>query len=182
MQQIQSRVRVFGVLLSLLMVATFAFGCASKQAKSENKRPGDPAALNYNITNFHIDMRWGRWEQAALYTDEGYRQGFLGRYDELGDDYKIVDLNIKSITIEEEVAEVDVEQESYKLPSMVVEKIRYIEVWKPVEDTWQLFERTERDDYRAEKKRLAKEKETAAEVSSESAGDKKAVDGDGAQK
>ena len=174
MQQIQGRVRVWGLLLSLLVVATFAFGCASEKPKPENKNPGDPAALQYNVTNFHIDMRWGRWEQAALYTEEGYQQGFLGRYDELGDDFKIVDLNIKSITIEEGMAEVDVEQESYKLPSMVVEKTRYIEVWKPVDDSWRLSERTEREEYRAEKKRLAKEKEATVE--------EKNVDGDSSQK
>lgn len=174
MQQIQGRVRVWGLFVSLALVAAFAFGCASEKVKPENKQPGDPAALNYNVSNFHIDMRWGRWEQAALYTAEGYRQGFLGRYDELGDDFKIVDLNIKSISMEDGAAEVDVEQESYKLPSMVVEKTRYIEVWKPVDDSWRLFERTERDEYRAEKKRLAKEKELAA--------DEKNVDGDSAQK
>lgn len=160
MKNVQSRWALF---LGMLLMVVFAAGCASKKVKPENRTPGDPAALQYNVGNFHMDMRWGRWEQAALYVAESYRQGFLGRYEELGDDFKIVNLEIKGMQMEDGAAEVDVEQESYKMPSMVVEKVRYIEVWKPAEGGgWQLTERTEREEYRAEKKRLAKEKEAAA--------------------
>ncbi|MBA2663101.1 MAG: hypothetical protein H0U74_12465 [Bradymonadaceae bacterium] len=143
--------------LVLALVGALLLSVSACATKPEAKRPGDPQALQYNLNNFHLDLRWGRWEQAALYVADGYRQSFLGRYEELGDDFKIVDLNIKSITIEVEMAEVDVEQESYKMPSMVVATVRYIEVWKTVGDSWQLFERTERDEYRKAKQEKAKQ-------------------------
>lgn len=134
--------------LLLLTVASLC-GCLTPKAH-ENPKTADE--LRVILQDFHMKMRWGLWEQAAAYTSPTYRNEFLGRYEELGDDFKIVDLEIKQVTLDDPVTTVDVEQESYREPDMVVQKKRYIERWAFAGGSWVLHERLPKDEWRERQK------------------------------
>lgn len=138
----RSCVMLFAVLL-------LGAGCLTPKAH-ENPKTADE--LRIILQDFHMKMRWGLWEQAAAYTAPLYRNEFLGRYEELGDDFKIVNLEIKQVTLGEPLSTVDVEQESYQEPDMVVQKKRYIESWGFAGGTWLLHERIPKDKWRERQK------------------------------
>ncbi|MFU8806883.1 MAG: hypothetical protein ACNA8W_23955 [Bradymonadaceae bacterium] len=136
-------------MAALLFAVVFTLGC--KTMSSEKKDFADPRALPYSVNEFHKELRWARYEQASMFLDESYRHSFLGRYEELGDDFRIVELELKSMKFEEEHAEVEVEQQWYVEPEMIVKTERYIEIWKPDSGAWRLQERTEKEAWRKEK-------------------------------
>ena len=145
-------------LLTLLVVLS---GCLTPKAH-ENPKTADE--LRTILQDFHMKMRWGLWEQAAAYTAPEYRNEFLGRYEELGDDFKIVDLEIKQVTLADPVSTVDVEQESYQEPDMVVQKKRYIESWVFLGGSWLITERIPKEEWRERQKQTTPEPDAEDEA------------------
>ncbi len=138
------------LLLILLLVLP---GCLTPKAH-ENPKTADE--LRTILQDFHMKMRWGLWEQAAAYTSPDYRNEFLGRYEELGDDFKIVNLEIKQVTLDDPISLVDVEQESYQEPDMVVQKKRYMESWIFAGGSWMITERIPKEEWRDRQKESPK--------------------------
>lgn len=128
-------------LLTLVLLA----GCVTPKAHED---PRTTQELRHVLQDFHMKMRWGLWEQAAQYTTDNYRNEFLGRYEELGEDFKIVDLNIKSVKLGEPVSTVEVEQEWYVEPDMTVQKKRFIESWVYLAGGWRINERITKTEFR----------------------------------
>lgn len=119
-------------------------GCAHSPTDQAVKDTDD---LQLTVTTFHRDMRWSRWEAAAASVAPHRRQAFLGRYKELGDDFHISNLEIKTLEPLKTEVIIDIEQESYTEPAMIVKKERYIEVWEKLSGGWQLTERMPKDDF-----------------------------------
>lgn len=134
----------------LIALAALLTGCLTPKAH-ENPKTADE--LRVILQDFHMKMRWGLWEQAAAYTAPAYRNEFLGRYEELGDEFKITNIEIKQVTLGDPLAIVDVEQESYQEPEMVVQKKRYIETWQTVNGSWLIGERIPKDEWRERQKK-----------------------------
>jgi hypothetical protein len=158
--------RAFSILLALLLLASasVAAGCAYSPT---DKSIDDQTNLHLTLRAFHRDMRWLRWESAAMVVAPAQRQQFLGRYQELGDDFHISNLEIKKLTHVDDKVIVDIEQESYMEPAMIVEKERFIEVWEKPTGDWLLTRRMPKDEYEEMKKaeaaqKLAESKEKAA--------------------
>ncbi len=143
-------------ILTILLTALLLPACANSPT---DKAIDDKANLQTTVMTFHRDMRWQRWESAAMMVAPEDRQKFLGRYEELGEDYSIVELDLKSVTQGENAAVIDVEQQSMKEPAMVVKKERLIEVWEKRDSAWLLTERMEKDEY---KEKMKAEQEEAA--------------------
>ena len=141
-------------------------GCLTPKAH-ENPKSADE--LRIILQDFHMKLRWGLWEQAAAYTAPVYRNEFLGRYEELGEDFKITNIEIKQVTLGDPVSIVDVEQESYQEPDMVVQKKRYIESWRTVNGNWLIFERIPKEKWRERQKESEEPEDEPEAVSSSSA-------------
>jgi hypothetical protein len=149
-------------LTTLLLLLSLALpACANSPT---DKSIDDKANLQVTVQTFHRDMRWKRWESAAMLMAPEKRQEFLGRYEELGEDFHISSIELKSLTHEGDKAIIDLEQESYKEPAMIVKKKRIIEVWEKRDSAWVLTDRMPKDDYKEMKKaeEAAKKAEEAA--------------------
>lgn len=151
------------LILTLLTVITLS-GCLTPKAQ-ENPKTADE--LRTVLQDFHMKLRWGLWEQASAYTAPDYRNEFLGRYEELGEDFKITDLEIKQVTLADPVSTVDVEQEWYQEPDMVVQKKRYIESWIFTGGVWLITERIPKEEWRERQKETPKVKEEVPEKEEE---------------
>lgn len=103
-----------------------------------------------HVRTFHTHMRWGRWESAASFLPDEDRFGFLGEYDERGDDYEVVEYEITSINLNSDRVSgvVSVRVQSFRLPSTRVHNQRFVERWEWNEHRrlWELAERRERDE------------------------------------
>ncbi len=146
----------------LLIILVCSFGCSAAMKKSKDQ-PKESTDLKLIVMHFHQHMRWGLWEKASMYMDESVRYKFLGRFEELGEDYKITDLEIKQVLRTPEESTVEVEQQWYHEPNMTVQKERLMEVWKLGSDGWRLSERTPKKEYRRKKKEEADKAKKLAE-------------------
>lgn len=139
-------------LIAFTLVALVVTGCASPEQKPDPS-VRDAQRLQQTVGTFHRDMRWGRWESASVYLVPEKRQAFLGRYEELGDDFHIVELELKSVKRDGDGrAIVELEQQSYREPSMTVKKERLIEVWDKRGLGWVLLDRLDKDEWRDQQK------------------------------
>lgn len=136
------------LFLTLALVFLFT-GCLTPKA---NEKPKSASELRYILQDFHMKLRWGLWEQASAYTAASYKNEFMGRYEELGEDYKITNLNIKQVTLGDPVSLVEVEQEWYVEPDMTLKKERYMESWVTVDGNWRITERIPKKEYREREK------------------------------
>ncbi len=130
--------------LCILLVALLA-GCITPKA---HENPKSTQELRVVLQDFHMKMRWGLWEQAVQYATDNYRNEFLGRYEELGEDFKITELSIKTVTLGDPITVVEVEQEWYVEPDMTVQKKRYVESWVNVSGVWRINERIPKEEFR----------------------------------
>lgn len=133
------------IYLTILLVAVVLPGCITPKAQ---ENPKTTSQLRTVLDDFDMKMRYGLWEQAAAYATPDFRNEFLGRYEELGDDFKITELNIKEVTVGDPVTIVDIEQRSYTEPDMVVHKKRYIESWVLVNKLWKIKGRIPKEEWR----------------------------------
>lgn len=143
-------------LVAVLLLGLLAPACANSPT---DQSIDDTANLEMSLQVFHRDMRWGRWESAVAMVAPEDRNAFLGRYEELGDDFKIVDLDLKSVQAGDRVAVVDLEQQSYKEPNPTVKKERIVEVWELRDKAWIVTDRMKKDEYR----RMLEEEQDKAE-------------------
>ena len=126
----------------------------------------DGTELDSALRGFHKNLRWARYEQAAYLVSEDYKQTFLGRYEEYGEDFHITLLEVRDVDLREADRDkktpihaiVEVEQHWYKEPNMTVKKERYMERWERSQSGWRLHDRLEKEEWRArEKERKAAE-------------------------
>lgn len=132
------------------MVGSVVLGCANLPEPEETERPGNPDDLQEKAREFHTNLRWARYDHAIDAVHEAYEPAFQGEFEERGDDYEIVQLDMKNSDIIEEGFEthIEVEQQWYQLPSTVVQKERFVERWIYEDEEWQLRERLMRDEFR----------------------------------
>lgn len=136
-------------LLWLVGLMSAAAGCAHSPTDQAIE---DQSDLQLTVQTFHRDMRWRRWESASMVVAPDKRAAFLARYDALGDDFHISNIEIKALERLRGEVVIELEQESYTEPAMIVEKKRYIEVWKKPESNWFVTLRMPKDDYKKMKK------------------------------
>lgn len=149
--------------LLLFFMATMLMGsdCAHRQPTIE-----DGNELEGALRSFHKNLRWARYEDASRLVADEYKQVFLGRYEELGEDFHITMLEVVSVKMQPlekgdkwPVADVEVEQEWYIEPNMTVKKDTFVETWNRRQTSWVLEERVTKKEWRELQK---KEKEEAA--------------------
>lgn len=143
-------------LLLALVLLSGLLGLGACAHSPTDQSIDDQADLQLTVQTFHRDMRWMRWEAAAMVVSPEKRDAFLARYDELGEDFHISNIEIKALEHHKTEVIVELEQESYMKPAMVVKKKRYIEVWKKPESDWFMTRRMLKDDYVKMKKLEAK--------------------------
>jgi len=152
--------------ISLILFAVFGFtfvGCAETQNREE-KAVVPTNKLKDVLMDFHRRTKWGLYEQASLYVDDDHREAFLGRYEQRGEEFKIVALELISAVENAGSAVVEVEQEWYD-ETMVVKKERFIEIWNRQEGAWMRGERMTKKEFRKQKKARTEEiKRLAAEA------------------
>ena len=78
-----------------------SLGCQTGEA-AKKASPDDATTLQTSLKSFHKNMRWSRFDEASLQVSERYRQRFLGRYEEMGDDLHIVSIEVKKVAFESE--------------------------------------------------------------------------------
>ena len=124
---------VFGLSLCLSLGAV---GCAGSKPKAKSN-------LQQNVKAFHQHMRWERYHEASNYLAEGDREAFLGRHDELGDDFRIVEYEIKHLRLvrADEEAEAEVVMSWIREPDMRVHRDKVHEIWRNLDGIWTLVER-----------------------------------------
>jgi hypothetical protein len=136
--------------------------CTGAQPAPDTRTTTD---LRTTVEDFHLKMRWGMWEQAAAYVAPEYLPSFEARYDELGDDFKISNLDVRKVTnLSMTTALIDVEQEAYKEPEMTVKTERYIEDWRRTANVWRLHDRVEKDEWEKRQKEKVDELEEKVEA------------------
>ncbi len=87
---------------------------------------------------------------------ESHRQTFMGRYEEHGDDYDIVDIRIKQIKVQsKEQARVEVQQKWYVEPVMTVEEARFVEVWRLASGGWKLEDRLQKEQWKSRQEKAS---------------------------
>lgn len=138
-------------VINLSMTLGFA-GCAASQHSAD-----DAVSLRQSVIQFHKNLRWARYEQAAVMTAPSYRENFLGRYEEMGDDFHIVQLEVKKVDFEKDdkkqsLAYVQIEQQWYKEPNMTVKKDKIVETWKRNREGWKLTSRLKYKEWKARQK------------------------------
>jgi hypothetical protein len=112
--------------------------------------------LRSQLRVFHKHMRWESFDRASSMVAESHRQAFIGRYEEHGDDYDIVDLRIKRVEIRsKDEAKVEVEQKWYVEPVMTVEEETFVEIWRLGKQGWKLEDRLQKDDWEARQQRAS---------------------------
>lgn len=155
------RVLVFALLLIMV-------GCAPNQKNRDVKETTD---LKMTLTDYHMKMKWGLWEQASLYIVPAQQEGFLGRHDELGEEYKIVNIEVKSVHFDGPRAEVETEREWYD-EGMVVKKERFMEEWHVIDSQWRRGESMRKETWKkVRKKEAEKSADSAQESPSENEAD-----------
>ena len=146
------------------VVGTLSTGCAAFTEQQEDERPGDEASLYEEARSFQTNLLWARYDQAYDSVHQAYRPAFEGEFEERGDDYEIVELDmIRAELIDEgRKAHVEVEQQWYMLPSTVVEKERFVEHWVFEDQQWQIRERITRSEFRDRGEKFEGDDEVAA--------------------
>ena len=164
-----SRGHLTRALTTLALAILFMLSaCSGAQPVGEDKMD-----LKDSVQTFHKNLRWSRYEVASLQLTPSYRQSFLGRYEEMGDDMHFVQLEVLQITREDEGLEskatVEVLQKWYKEPDMTVKTDKIMELWSREKGGWMLTERIEKSEWRererAKKKAALESEETPAEPS-----------------
>ena len=123
------------MMSALLVGATVFSACGGASSPARD--------LKNNVQMYHNLMRWGRYSEAAMYIPPAQQEEFLGRYDELGDDFKIVEMKLKSVrVVAEDKATVEMVVEWVRAPSMTVHKDVVTESWVQVKGRWVVQERS----------------------------------------
>lgn len=138
--------RFFALLVFVLLAA-----CTPNQKHIDAK---DTTDLKERVTDYHMKMRWGMWDQAAQYIDPRFKQAFLGEMEERGEEYRIVSIEAKNIVINEVSADVEYEMEWHS-ESMVVKKEKFVDRWVLAGNTWMRQESMTKSEWRKKKQEAA---------------------------
>ena len=124
---------VFVIGFSPLLLT--AVGCAGAPKEKSN--------LFQNVKAYHRHMRWARYHEASNFLAEGEREAFLGRHEELGDDFRVVEYEIKTIRVvrRDVEAEAEVIMKWIREPDMRVHKDKIVEVWRNLKGHWTLVDK-----------------------------------------
>jgi hypothetical protein len=159
--------RAWSRMTAWMVVGLVCLGVGSGCAAAQNSAD-DGQALKASVTEFHRNLRWSRYEFAAQHVDPTFREAFLGRYEELGEDYHLVQLDIKKLEMgtedEKPIATIEVEEKWYKEPNMVVKTDRVVERWTRIRDGWFMSERLKKDEWKEREKEAIKKAAPDAEV------------------
>ncbi len=136
MTSFTSWLRALSCLLALFLALTSLSACKTPKEQARNN-------LGISVQTYHQHMRWRRWQEASKYLAREDRNEFLGRMDELGDDYKIVSVEIRHIDYKADQPEAtsEVVVEWLQEPEMVVHKEKITETWTLHDKVWLLTER-----------------------------------------
>jgi len=140
------------VMIVAAWIAMVGAGCAITSETS----PDDAVSLQAASAEFSKDLRWGRYAEASIHVAPDYREEFLGYYEELGDDFHVVNLEVRDVDMSKDeqvtVATIEVEQQWYVEPGMVVKKERFIEQWRRERAGWILTQRMRKEEWERRKK------------------------------
>lgn len=139
------------ILLTFFLLFS-VMACAPAQKHLDTKETTD---LRPTLVDYNMKLKWGMWEQASLYLLPTEREAFLGRHEELGEDFKIVSIEVKSVIFDGPRAEVESEREWYD-EGMVVRKERFMEVWTLDDNVWRRGESMTKDEWKKERDALLK--------------------------
>lgn len=144
---------ILALRLTLACGALSWLGCAASPDHID-----DTVALRHSVQEFHKNLRWARYQEASIMVSPEYRNTFIGRYEELGDEFHITELEVKNVTYEKDeqkraIAIVETEQQSYKEETMTVKKEKYIEKWRRDRAGWQMLSRQTKKEWRNKDKK-----------------------------
>lgn len=124
-------------LAAVALLCALALGACT----STNDKPKEDLATN--VRAFHNHMRWARYHEASAYLQAADQEAFLGRHEELGDDWRVVEYEIKAVRVTrpDEEAEAEIEVQWIREPDMRVHKDKIIEVWRNLDGHWRVVER-----------------------------------------
>ncbi|MEM1347312.1 MAG: hypothetical protein AAGI01_02065 [Myxococcota bacterium] len=153
--------RAWKVRIVAITITIMGAGCAITSEAS----PDDAVSLQATSAEFSKNLRWGRYAEASLHVAPDYREEFLGYYEELGEDFHFVGLEVRKVDMEKAkedqaqvtIATIEVEQEWYVEPGMVVHKERFIEEWRRERAGWILTDRVRKEEWKRRKKEEADE-------------------------
>lgn len=137
-REFRRRTSVAVMLCAALMMC--GSGCAgAEQEKKSN--------LGRNVKVFHQHLRWARYYEASLFMPAEEQEVFLGRQEELGEDWRVVEVEIKSlrVIIPEKEAEAEVMIAWTRAPDVVVHRDKVIETWKNIDGHWKVTSRRVED-------------------------------------
>ena len=157
------------------LVAAGSVGCASTE-QSKTDVVTNPEDVQRKVEDFHRFMVWELFDRASSSVHPSYRETFLGRYEEYGDDLNIVEMEMKSLKRHgSKSMRVEVEQRWYVEPDMSVNDERFVEIWKFSSAGWLLHDRMKRDEWRRREKerRESEASDNSKDAEDEDAGTKK---------
>ena len=149
--------RLFTLLMLALAITLSACETASPVGE-------DKLDLQQSLQTFHKNLRWSRYEIASEQLTPAFKQRFLGRYEEMGDDMHFVHIEVLQVerVVEEEasLANVEVLQKWYREPDMTVKTDKIIEIWRRDDIGWRLTDRVEKKEWR-DRKRAERDEATS---------------------
>ncbi len=140
------------IVLLFAALTALSVACSGPQEVPESE---PETALDKVVDEYNRYLKWGMYDRAADLVDHTHREAFLGRYEEKGEEFKIVGIEIKGVTYHGSAAVIETEQEWYD-ESMVVRKERFMEVWSRKTGPWLRGERMTKKEYRKRKDELIK--------------------------
>lgn len=127
--------RWIALSLAIGLCAVTLGGCGTTVSPTDKVR--------LTVQTYHNHLRWGRFADASTLLEPKDREEFLGRHDELGDSYKVVELELKSLKFKSETeVETRVVMQWLREPDMTVRKDKLVETWRQVGDAWLLTDVT----------------------------------------
>jgi hypothetical protein len=103
--------------------------------------PSPQEILDRSVFTYNQHLRWKRFDKAASFVDKPGRDAFTKVFEGSEETLSIDDLELKSIDYENDKrAKVVIEARYFKLPSVTLQKAKWVQVWERREDDWWLIE------------------------------------------
>lgn len=95
--------------------------------------------LDKTVYTYNQHMRWKRFDKAAQFVITALREKFTKTFEGSEDTLNIDDLEVKDIDFTDpNKVKVTVETRFYKLPSVTLEKKKWVQTWVRQGDEWWL--------------------------------------------
>jgi hypothetical protein len=117
------------VIRGIALLALFTAGCAHTYTRTD---------LDITLSKHHIDLRWGRIENAAQRVDPDLRAAFLAEWTKRGNEIELQDLDVAGVAMAEDgnSADVVVNFTYVERDTMSVRQVQVIEKWERTADGW----------------------------------------------